>query len=97
MTHNTAIDAVSAASREKDKRIAELEKELAERGEDTERLDWVEAQGRKTGFLWIARHSLLERGYRVHQIRPRWGAGEPTARAAIDSARAAEEQTKCSR
>lgn len=51
---------------------------------DTERLDWLEA--RSTPKLgWIARQSNMGRGYRLHQDQfAQW----PTARAAIDAARA---------
>jgi len=59
---------------------------------DSDRLDWLTEQGKKTIFNWFARDSLVNRGYRLHQGR---GIGSATPREAIDAAitaaRAAQE------
>jgi len=60
--------------------------------EDMKRLDWLESQS-KPGLQWIARHSIMNRGYRLHQDdattnKPMF----PTARQALDAAREATQE-----
>jgi len=65
--------------------IADGHYDLAEymiaRTADTKRLDFLENQG--GGRRWVARDSLTNRGYRLHQSND---AEYETARAAIDAA-----------
>jgi hypothetical protein len=51
---------------------------------DKERLDWLDGKNR-SNLGWVARESTTGRGYRVHQATD---APHPSARAAIDAARA---------
>ena len=51
---------------------------------DTERLDWLEAQG--NGERWVARRSTMGRGYRLHNTKHHDEQGRPTVREAIDAA-----------
>lgn len=48
---------------------------------DKLRLDWLENQ--TNGDKWIARDSVFQRGFRVHNTSE--ACGEPTAREAIDA------------
>ncbi len=63
-----------------------LKAQLAERDEDTARLDWLEAQSKLSHLPdrgWIARD--YGHGFRLHETS-RHG-NQPTARQAIDAAR----------
>lgn len=63
-----------------------LHRTRAERDEapDRQRLDKLEALA-ELGLAWIARHSVLGRGYRLHQLAATEGEGYATAREAIDA------------
>ena len=59
--------------------------ERAALNKDTERLDWLQQKGVKSGLGWIARESVTGRGYRLHQATadgPTWSS----PRTAIDAA-----------
>lgn len=55
---------------------------------DTERLDWLESKG--NGNAWVARESLSDRGYRLHNTTKL--DGRDTVREAIDAAMDADDE-----
>ena len=70
--------------------LTAAEQRAREAEKDAERLEFLESQA-KSGLFWVARPSITDRGYRVHQTTST--AGYPTVRAAIDAA-IASNQTK---